>query len=252
MNVASLAAAAFAVGTMFMGKAAEAAEIRVFCTGAARAAYEALAQQFERASGHKLVTQFDLPPNLFKKIDAGEPFDVVILSLDVEGLIKQGKVVAGSRTVLGRTGVGIAIPRGAPKPEFGTVDAFKRALLNAKAIATSGEGSSGRYVLTLLDRLGIAEQVKPKIKSGASGRAAELIAKGEVDFAVIGLPPVAGVPGIAWLGWLPDELQSWVVFTGGVGVTAKEADAGRALLRFLTSPAAVAVFKANGLEPSAP
>ena len=139
-----------------------AAEIKAFVTGAARRAYETLAPQFERATGHKLVSQFDLPPALIKKIDAGEPFDVIILSYDVEGLIKQGKVVADSRTVLGRVGVGVAVRQGAPKPDFSTVEAFKRALLDAKTIATSGEGSSGRYVASLLDRLGIAEQVKPR------------------------------------------------------------------------------------------
>ena len=133
-------------------------------------AYETLAPQFERATGHKLVSQFELPPTLIKKIDAGEPFDVIILSYDVEGLIKQGKVVADSRAVFGRVGVGVAVRQGAPKPDFSTVDAFKRSLLDAKTIATSGEGSSGRYVASLIERLGIAEQVKPKIRSGRAGR----------------------------------------------------------------------------------
>jgi molybdate transport system substrate-binding protein len=225
-------------------------DVRVFVTGAARPAYEELAPQFQQATGNKLVSQFDLPPALIRKADAGEPFDVIILSYDVEGLIKQGKLVADSRTVLGRTGVGIAVRQGAPKPDFGSVEAFKRALLGAKAIATSGEGSSGRYVASLLEHLGIAAEVKPKIKSGGSGSAAQLVANGEVDFAVIGLPPVIGVPGVEWLGWLPPELNSWVVFTGGLNVAAKEPAAGRALLRFLTTPAAVAVFKAKGLEPA--
>jgi molybdate transport system substrate-binding protein len=244
MRIVALAALSLA-----MLGAAEAAEVRVLCSGAARAAYETIAPQFERASGHKLIVQYGLPPELTRKIDAGEPFDVVIMSFDVEGLTKQGKIAADSRTVLGRTGVGVAIRKGAPKPDISTVDAFKRALLGAKAIATSGEGSSGRYVLTLLDRLRIADQVKPKIKSGASGVAPQLVAKGEVDFAVIGLPPVVGVPGVEWIGWIPAELNSWVIFTGGLSVAAKEAAAGKAFLRFLTEPPAVAVFKANGLEP---
>ena len=245
------ATAAAAIMTILShATAARAAEIRVLSTGAARAAMSELAPQFERAAGHKLIVQYDLPPTLIGKINAGEPFDVVILSLDVEGLIGQGKVVRDSRTVLGRTGVGVAIPQGAPKPDIGTVDAFTRTLLSARAIATSGEGSSGRYVLTLLDRLGIAEQVKPKLRSGGSGAAAQFVAKREVDFAVIGLPPVIGVPGVEWLGWIPVELQSWVPFTAGLGVAAKEPAAGRALLEFLTAPAAVAVFKARGLEPA--
>jgi molybdate transport system substrate-binding protein len=163
-------------------------------------------------------------------------------------LIKQGKVVADSRTVFGRVGVGVAVRPGSPKPDFSTVEAFKRSLLDAKTIATSGEGSSGRYVASLIERLGIAEQVKPKIRSGASGASAQMLSRGEVDFVVSGLPPLIGTPGIEWLGYLPEEINSWLVFSGGIGVNAKESEAGRALLKFLATAAALAVFKANGLE----
>ena len=253
MRIGSPAAALFATAmSLTTGVVAQAAEIRVFCTGAARSAYEELAPQFERATGHKLLTQFGLPSELLKKLDAGEPVDAIILSFDIDRLIKQAKVVAGSRVVLGRTGVGVAIPQGFPKPAYNNADALKRSLLGAKFIATSGEGSSGQYVLTLLDRLGIAAEVKPKIKSGASGQAAKLLAAKEVEFAVIGLPPVAGVPGVEWLGYLPDDLNSWLPFTGGVSVVAKEPEAAGALLKFLVTPAAVAVFKSKGLEPVIP
>ena len=162
----SLAVAALIATAISTMSGAQAAEIRVLSTGAARSAYEELAQQFERATGHKLVTHFGLPAELVKKIEAGEPFDVVILSYDVEPLIRQAKVVANSRTVFGRTGVGVAIPQGAPQARLQHGRRVQARLLNAKSIATSGEGSSGRYVITLLDRLGIADQVKPKIKSG--------------------------------------------------------------------------------------
>lgn len=161
MKLVSLATAASIVaGAILMAPGAHAADINVFVTGAARRAYDTLMPQFERASGHKLVNQYALPPDLIRKMETGEPFDVIILSYDVEGLIKQGKVVADSRAVLGRVGVGVAVRQGAPKPDFSTVDAFKRSLLDAKTIATSGEGSSGRYVASLIERLGIAEQVK--------------------------------------------------------------------------------------------
>lgn len=242
---------AFAAGvgiSLLLSQTAQAAEIRVFCTGAARSAYEELAPQFEKATGHKLVTHFGLPSELIKKLDDGEAVDVIILSFDIERLIKQGKVTPDSRVVFGRTGVGIAIPTGAPKPAYNSADALKQSLLNAKSFATSGEGSSGQYVLTLLDRLGIGE-TKSKIKSGASGQAAKLLAAKEVDFAVIGLPPVAGVPGVEWLGYLPDDLNSWLPFTGGVSVKAKEPEAANALLKFLVTPAAAAMFKSKGLEP---
>jgi len=239
-----------AAASALVATASHAAEIKLMSSGAVQAAILELIPQFERASGHKVTTDFDLPPSLIRKVESGTPFDAIILSLDVEPLIKQGKVAADSRTVLGRTGVGMAIPQGAPKPDVSTVEAFKRSLLDAKAITTSGDGSSGRYVLTLLDRLGIADQIKPKIKSGPTGAAAQFLAKREVDFAVIGRPPVAGVAGVEWAGPVPDELQSWVLFTGGVGAAAKEPAAARALLNFLTTPPAVAVFQAKGVDPA--
>jgi molybdate transport system substrate-binding protein len=232
-----------------MSERATSAEITVFVTGAMRDAFNELTPKFEQASGHTAKPLFDLPPNFYRRIDTGEPFDVIILSTDVAPLIEQGKVVADSRTPLGRVGVGVAIPRGQRKPDFSTVEAFRRELLDAKAIATSGEGSSGRYVLTLLDRLGIAAQVKPKIRSGAAGDAAHLIARGEVDFAVIGLPPLVGIAGIEWLGYLPAEIQSWLVFTAGISTAAREPAAARDLVRFLTTGEAAAVFKQKGLEP---
>lgn len=232
-----------------MTSAATAAEIQALVTGAARRAYETIVPQFERKSGHRVATQFGLPPTLVKKVDAGEPFDVLILSYDVAELIQQGKLAADSRTVLGRIGIGVAIHRGAPKPDFSTVEAFKRMLLNAKSFGTSGEGSSGRYVAGLIERLGIAEQVKPKIRSGGPGASAHMLAKGEVDFVVSGLPPLIGTPDIEWLGEIPAEINSYLSFTGGVNAKAKSPEAARALLKFLTEPAAVAVWKENGLEP---
>ena len=228
----------------------QAAEVRVFLTGAARPMYDALAPQFERATGHKLTTVSALPLELVAKVDAGEPYDVIVLSYDVEALIKRGKVEASSRTVLGQTGVGVAVRSGSPKPDFSTVEKFKQMMLNAKFIATSGEGSSGRYVASLLDRLGIADQVKPKIKSGGSGRSAELLAEGEVDFVVSGLPPLLGKPHVEWLGLIPSEINSFVVFTAGLSTAAKEPDGGRALLRFLATPEAMAVYKSKGLDPA--
>jgi molybdate transport system substrate-binding protein len=251
MKIALLAAASIGL-SVFMIQGVPAADITVFVTGAARRSYETLVPQFERATGHKLQAQYALPPDLIQKVDAGEPFDVIILSYDVEPLIKQGKLAADSRTVFGRIGIGIAIRQGNPKPDFSTVEAFKRSLLSARAIATSGEGSSGRYVVSLLDRLGIADQVKPKIKSGGPGTSAKLVSQGEVDFVISGLPPLIGTPNIEWLGYLPDEINIWLAFTGGLSVKAREPEAGRALLQFLTTPAAIAVFKENGLEPPTP
>ena len=226
-----------------------AAEVKALVTGAARPMYDALAPQFERATGHKLVTQSALPPQLVAKVEAGEAFDVLVLSYDVEALIKRGLLEPSSRTVLGQIGIGVAVHTGSPKPDFSTVEKFKAMLLNAKSIATSGEGSSGRYVASLIERLGIADQVRPKIKSGGPGRSAELLSNGEVDLVVSGLPPLLGKPNIEWLGLIPAEINSFLVFSAGLSVKAKEPEAGRALLRHLVTPEAMAVYKAKGLDP---
>jgi molybdate transport system substrate-binding protein len=232
-----------------LASAAQAAEVKIISTGAMPGFYDAITPMFERATGHKLKVEFGLPPDLVKKIETGEPFDVAVLSFDVERLIKQGKIAADSRTVLGRIGVGVAIKKGAPKPDFSTVEKLKTALLNAKAIATSGQGSSGRYVDALIEKLGIAAQVRPKIKSGGPGESAKLVERGEVDFVVSGLPPLLGHPNIEWLGLLPDEIQQWLTFSAGLSVKAAQPDAGRAFLKLLTSPDAVALVKTKGLEP---
>jgi molybdate transport system substrate-binding protein len=241
---------AFAIGLLGVTTMAQAAEVRAFVTGAARPMFDLLAPQFERTTGHKLVTTSALPPQLVAKVEAGEQFDVIVLSYDVEALIKQGLIEASSRTVLGQTGIGVAIHEGSPKPDFSTVDKFKEMLLNANSIATSGEGSSGRYVAYLVERLGIGNEVRPKIKSGGPGRSAELLSGGEVDMVVSGLPPLLGKPNIEWLGLIPEEINSFVVFTGGLSTHAKEPEAGRALLRHLASPEAMAVYKAKGLDPA--
>ncbi len=158
---------------------APAPELKVFVSGAARDAFNDLAPQFERATGYKIKAEFDLPPALMRRIGAGEPFDVVILSRGIDELIEQGKVAPDSRVALGRTGVGVAIHRGTPTPDIATVDAFKYTLLRARSITYSGEGSSGQYFLSLLDRLQLANAIKPKLRHPAgSGGAAQILARG--------------------------------------------------------------------------
>jgi molybdate transport system substrate-binding protein len=233
---------------LFYGVVAEAADINVLCSNAIIPIMNELSPQFERATGHKLAIRYEFGPVLSREIEAGAAFDVAILSLDVEGLIKQGKIAAGTRAVLGRTGIGVGVRKGAPKPDISTTDAFKRTLLNAKSIAHSG-GSSGLYFLGLLDRLGIAEDVKAKLKPQPGGSAAKAVVTGEAEIAVTGIVPILLMPGAEVVGWLPSELQSYVIFTGGISAAAKEAEAGRALLNFLTMPATVAAFKTKGLEP---
>jgi molybdate transport system substrate-binding protein len=154
--------------------------------------------------------------------------------------------------VLGRSGVGVGVRQGAPKPNISTIEEFKRALRNAKSVAYSG-GSSGLYFLSLLERLGLAEDMKDKIKPALSGKSpAQAVAAGEVEMAVTGVVTILLEPGADLVGALPSELQNYVIFTGGVSASAKEPEAGRALLNFLTSPATLASLKAKGLEPFTP
>lgn len=246
----SFRALTFGIVLLGMTTMAQAAEVRAFVTGAARPMFDLLAPQFERSTGHKLITTSALPPQLVAKVEAGEPFDVIVLSYDVEALIKKGLIEPSSRTVLGQIGIGVAIHSGSPKPDFSTVEKFKAMLLNAKSIATSGEGSSGRYVASLIERLGIADQVGPKIKSGGPGSSAKMLSNGEVDLVVSGLPPLLGKPNIEWLGLIPSEINSFLVFSAGLSTHAREPEAGRALLRHLASPEAMAIYKAKGLDPA--
>jgi molybdate transport system substrate-binding protein len=238
---------------LVQGASAAAAEIKVLCTSAIIPIMNELGPQFERATGHKLAIRYEFGPVLNKQIaDGAEVFDVAILSLDVAGLIRQGKIADGTRTVLGRTGAGVGVKRGAPKPDISTVDAFKRTLLAAKSVAYSSQGSSGLYFLGLLDRLGIAEQMKGKLKPTGGGSTADAVVSGEAEIVVVGVALILMVPGAELVGWLPPELQSYFLFTGGLSAAAKEADAGKALLNFLTTTTALAVFKAKGLEPVSP
>jgi molybdate transport system substrate-binding protein len=145
------------------------------------------------------------------------------------------------------------VRKGAPRPDISTPEAFKRTLLSAKSVAYSGDGSSGRYFLDLLEHLGIAEDMKAKLKPQPTGNSpAQAVATGQAEMAVTGIAIILAVPGAELVGSLPSELQSYVLFTGGVGVAAKEAEAGRALLNFLTTPEAAAAFKARGVEPVVP
>ena len=208
---------------------------------------------FERQSGHKLAVRSAFGPVLNREIDDGAAFDVAILSLDIEGLVKSGKIAKGTRVFLGRTGIGVGVRKGAPRPDVSTPEAFRRTLLGAKSVAYSGDGSSGNYFVGVLKRLGIAEEMKARLRPQVSGNSpAKAVASGDVELAVTGVSILVAAPGVDYVGALPPELQSYVIFTAGVSATAKEPEAGRALLRFLTSPESVAAFKAKGLEPETP
>lgn len=227
-----------------------AADITVLASNGIKPAVVELVPQFEKATGHRLIFTWGASNLLVKKIEGGEAFDVVIVTPAlIKSLIKQGKVVDGSAIDLARVGLGVAVKQGAPKPDIGTVEAFKRTLLNAKAIAYSAVGLSGLAFISATVKLGIADQVKAKGKSNPAGPAAELVAKGEADVAVQNVAELASVQGVEVVGPLPAELQTFIVLTGGVGTNAKDKAGAQALIKYLTEPAAISVIKAKGMEP---
>ena len=229
-----------------------AVEIKVLSGNGARAAVAELCAQFERASGHMVTIRFEVNPQVKRKIEEGEDFDVAILNPPVlDDLIRQGKIVAGTRAVIGRSGIGVAVREGAPRPDSSSVAAFRRTLLNAKSVAYPGEGASGKYFVGLVDRLGMAIEMKPKMRPMPADYNVEVVARGEVDLVVVVASRISGVPGVQLVGWIPQELQTWIGFTGGVSTVAKEPEAARAMLRFLTAPAAAPVLEAAGVEPFA-
>lgn len=229
----------------------QAAELKVVSGNGARAAVQELSAQFERASGHKVSLRFEVNAALKRKIEGGETFDVAILNPPVlDDLIRQGKVVAGTRAEIGRAGLGVAVRTGAQKPDIGSVDAFRRAMLAAKSIAYPSEGASGIYFVGLLDRLGIAAEMKPKLKPMAAEDTVEVVARGEADMVVVVSSRIFDVNGVEPVGPLPAELQTMIGFAAGMGAAAREPDAAKALIRFLTAPEAAPVLKAKGVQPA--
>ena len=245
----SIALAAMSFAALFGGSQAVAAEIKVLASPGVRGAVSELAPQFERATGHKVVTDFVVIAIIKRRVEAGEPFDIAIPSPElIDDLVKQGKVAADTRTVFGRTGLGVAVRNGIPKPDISTVDAFKRALLSAKSVGHSKEGQTGVNFLIVLERLGITAEMKPKLKTYEGNQMAEALEKGTEDMGVTGMGPVLEMKDVQKLGGLPPEIQRYVNFSAGVSANSKEPDAARALLKFMMSPEAAAVAKTKGLE----
>lgn len=227
---------------------ANADAIKVMSANSSRAVFDEVMPQFERASGHKVSISYDTGNMTMDRINSGEIADVVILNVPtIDKLAKEGKV-AGRRYDLARCGIGVAVRAGAPKPDIGSVEAFKRTLLNAKSVAYTGTGASGVYFAGLIERLGIAEQVKAKSRTRPGGLIGELLVTGEAELAVQQVPELKAVAGIQFAGPLPQEVQVISIVSAGVFANAPHPDAGHALLKFLSSPAAARVFKARGFE----
>jgi molybdate transport system substrate-binding protein len=214
----------------------------------------ALVPDFERQTGHKVTVQNDTVGALTKRIEGGEAFDLAVLTpAAVNDLAGKGKFVAGSRKNLARVGVGVVVKDGTPKPDISSVEAFKKAVLAAKSVAyidPAAGGSSGIYVAGLLDKLGIAAEVKAKAKLIHGGAVAEHIANGEAELGIHQISEILPVKGTTLVGPLPADIQNYTVYAAGLGASAKESDAAKALLKALSGPAAADVLKAKGMEPA--
>ncbi len=231
------------------------AELTIYSSIGVRSAAEVLFLTFERQSGHKLAVTWGTAPMLGKRIESGESADVLILSrAGIDALVKQGKIASGSDVTLAGSGVAIAVKAGAPKPDISTPEALKRTLLEAKSIAysePSAGGASGVYFAKLLERMGIAEQMRPKTKyAPAGGFSAALLLTGEAELAVQQKPELMHVAGAEIVDFLPGDLNMVTQFAAGIMVESKNAEAAKALIAMLRSPEASTVFRSKGLEPA--
>jgi molybdate transport system substrate-binding protein len=231
-----------------------AAEVKVLTAGAFKQVVLALVPDFERQTGNKVAVDNDTAGGLQKRIESGEAFDVAIITPTiVDGLAASGKMVPNSRVNLATVSIGVVVKEGAPKPDIGTVEAFKNALLSAKSVAyidPASGGSSGIYVDKLLERLGIADQVRPKAKLKKGGYVADLIVSGEAELGVHQISEIVPVKGAVLVGPLPKEIQNTTTYTAGLSAAAQNKDAAQALIKTLSGPAAASVFKAKGMEPA--
>ncbi len=228
----------------------EAAEVKVLILPAMSTVMKQLGSQFESITGHKLLPQVGLASQLKVPLDAGD-FDVAIFSTTtIDNLLKQGKIFADTRAEIARVGIGVAVKKGAPKPDISSAEAFKSALLNAKSISYTKDSFTGQYLPSLMQRLGIAEEMKPKTKLlRGGGQNPRAVAAGEVELGISVISDILPVAGVELLGPLPSELQQYVIFAVSVGTTAKDPQAARALVNFVNSPLAIPVIKAQGMEP---
>lgn len=246
----TIATAVAGIGAMMSVAAANAAEITLLSSTAMREALEDLVPMFERASGHKVTITFKSGVDVSAALRAGARADIAVSTGEaLDELAKEGRIVAGSRVDFARPRVGVAVRSGAPKPDISTADGFRDALLKAKSIGYS-KGPSGIHLEGVMKRLGIFDQIKSKLVQPALGvRVGSLVARGEAEIGVQQINELLPIPGIDFVGPLPGELQTVLVYSLAAPATAKERDAAAALVKYLTSEAVLPVFKKLGLDP---
>jgi molybdate transport system substrate-binding protein len=225
-------------------------EVRLFGAVAVRPAVLALIPQFEMATGFSVAVRWELNPTVKKQIEAGEPFDLVIANPNlVQDLVAMGRVAPGSQKAFGRIAMGVAAKAGSRRIDLGSVDAFGRALKSAASIAYANDGTSGGYFVSLLERLGMADEVVPKLVAAPGGQTAPAVGRGEADLGVVPVTSIiAAAPEVMLLGLFPAELQSYVDFAIGISGNPTNSEAASQLSEFLISTSVDEVLAAKGVE----
>jgi molybdate transport system substrate-binding protein len=246
-NTLAVGLVALAIG---MGGNASAAELKLLISNGMKEAVHDLAPQFERATNHKLSIRYGTAAFLQRDMDAGENFDVTVVPApSIDAVAKAGKLDISTRSDIAHSRIGIAVRRGAPKPDISTVEAFKRTMLNAKAIAYATVGTSGVHFIAVCERLGIANEVRAKGMTLPGGVLAEFVVKGEAELAIQQISELLPVEGGELVGPFPAELQLVTTYVAATGAMSRDGEAGKAFIQFLKTPAAGALLKAKGLDP---
>jgi molybdate transport system substrate-binding protein len=233
---------------------ASAAEIRVLTVGAYMEVLQAMVPAFEKETGHAVEATKDTAGAVKKRIESGEAFDVAVITPTIiDTLAKDGKLVAASHTKVATVGVGVGVKEGAPKPDIGSVEAFKRTLLAAKAVAyidPASGGSSGIYVDKLIERLGIADKIRPNAKLKRGGHAADLVASGEADIVLQQASEIIPVKGVTLVGPLPAEIQNVTTYAAAVSAQTKQSEAALSFIKLISDPRNAGLLKAKGMQPA--
>jgi molybdate transport system substrate-binding protein len=232
---------------------ASAAEIKVVAAGALRAAFAQLIPDFQKSTGHTVTITYGPAGAVAGRVEKGEAADVVITGREqLATLEARGKVAPGSRVNIAGVGMGVAVRKGAPKPDIGSLDAFKRSLLAAKSVGhvnPATGSSSGIFTASLLEKIGLAQTLRPKTRLGTFEELEHAVEKGEVEIQIGQATELVSAPALEYAGPLPAEIQNITQYAAGVVSYGKIPDAAKAFINFISTPAAVGVFKAKGYEP---
>lgn len=233
-----------------MMTAAEAAELKLIAGGSLAGLFGELGPQFEKATGHRLAIHFDSTPNIVARVNSGTPFDVVVVPIDVfKDATAKDHFVPGSIIDIARVGYGVIVRAGAPKPDISTSEAFRKALLDAKSVASVPASAAGAYIAKVYERLGIGEEMKAKTRAQQAPTAiAPAVAKGQAELGIF-LTSVFISPDVELVGPFPADLQQELAFTAAIAADTKETGAAKALIDYLKTPAAIAMIKAAGMTP---